>query len=120
MLQHGDIIRLVISIVVFGVCIFVFCRRRNLATVLLLLGSLAYAAKQVFSDFMLFIMPYRMRNQSSRFLHVFYPTDASAPWTGTVDALLFYSGIVLVPLGLILYLAAAMQRRGTLRHSHDH
>jgi len=38
MLRQGDIIRLVVSIVLFGVCIFLFRRKRSLPSTLLLLG----------------------------------------------------------------------------------
>jgi hypothetical protein len=111
MLSQGDIIRLVVSIVLFGVCIFLFRRKRSLPSTLLLLGSLAYAAKQVFWDLMLFIVPFRMRDQSSYFLHFFYPTSTNARWTATLDHTLFYISIVLFPIGLILYLITATRRR---------
>jgi hypothetical protein len=117
MFTIGDIVRLISSIILLIVCIVLIRRKRNAATSFLLLGSSAYAAKQLFWAFMLVLMFYKARHPFSTFARVFFPTSINAPWTGMLYSALFYSGIFMLSVGVILRAIDATRTHLTKRWS---
>src|SRR4051812_49018850 len=117
MLTPGDIAWCAISLAIFIASIVLYRRRRHtVATTFLLVGSAAYLAKHIFWNFVGVMMFYRLDQPDSALANLFYPTDASAPWTDQlVKALLFLS--VLFPLGLLLSLITALRNHLTKRCS---
>jgi hypothetical protein len=116
MFSIGEVVRLVVSIVLFGISVALFRRSRALTTSLLLVGSFAYAAKHVFWDFVGFLAPYRLLHPDSAFAQIFYPTDASAPWANDVVLALFFVSM-LFPIGVLLYVITAVRKHLTKRCS---
>src|SRR3954463_7110829 len=108
-LATDDIVRLAIAFVLFGVSLFAFLRTRGVATTFLLVGSAAYLGKQLFWDFLHYLVTYALVHPGVGWVRFFYPTDANAPWTTQVAlALLFLS--ILFPLGVIIFLVEAVRK----------
>src|SRR5260370_27637311 len=117
MFTSGDIVRFIRSIILLFVCIVLIKRKRKAATSFLLLGSSAYAARQLFWAFMLVLMFYKARHPFSTLARVFFPTSTNAPWTGILDSALFYSGIFMLSVGVILRTIDATRTHLTKRWS---
>src|ERR1700719_4248425 len=98
MVGAGDIVRLTISLVIFGICVVLFRKRRGTAMWMLLVGSFTYAAHWVFWDFLLVLGFYKMKHGYSWFTGIFFPTSTNAAWTGMLSESLFWLGVVLFPL----------------------
>jgi len=116
LLTASDIGWFVVALVMLIASVVLYRRCRSAATALLLIGSAAYLAKHIFWNCVLFMLPFALDNPDSRLARVFYPTDASAPWTDQlVKALLFIS--LFFPVGLLLYCITAARNHLTRRCS---
>jgi hypothetical protein len=116
-LRPWDWAWLAISLVLVTISAKAFHRRRGLDTWLLLIGSSALLAEHVFWDlFMLLVVNYQAAHPTSAFASVFYPGDASAPWTSVV-ALTLLSISLLWLVGALVYLLRMRRTRLTNRCS---
>jgi hypothetical protein len=88
-LRPWDWAWLAVSLALVTISDRAFHRRRGFDTSLMLIGSSALLAEHVFWDlFMLLVIKYQEAHPTSAFANLFYPGDASAPWTSVVALIL--------------------------------
>jgi len=100
-------------------------RRKEMWSIALVVGSSAYAAKQLFWLFIRLIGSYKMTHVDSQLAHFFVPTSTPAEWVFIFrNTLLFLS--ILFPVGLILGFVRYIQikhsrknERGTRRRNSE-
>ena len=116
-LRPSDWAWLAVSLVLVTVSALAFRHRRGLDTSLLLIGSSALLAEHVFWDlFMVLVSYYDLAQPTSAFASLFYPGDASAPWTSVV-AMTLLAISLLWPVGALIYLVRMARTHLTMRWS---